>query len=147
MAFSVLLPPDSTNTQPGSSAPIPVPGPSSLSISFFSAASIPLALPPAIARGFGWPQWGLGVVGVNERVGGRLLTAFSGPPSELREAARVKSRLFRKGAETAVEKQPLRERQQEELRLRGWAFIDFLDDPVGKDIVSLLVECNFRQQG
>lgn len=84
---------------------------------------------------------------MNERVGGRLLTAFSGPPSELREAARVKSRLFRKGAETAVEKQPLRERQQEELRLRGWAFIDFLDDPVGKDIVSLLVECNFRQQG
>ena len=39
------------------------PGFPTLSISFFSAASIPLAFPPTIARGFGWPKLGLGVEG------------------------------------------------------------------------------------
>lgn len=44
-----------------------------LSISFLSAASFPLGLPPAIARGFGWPKFGFGVEGVNSRVGAWLL--------------------------------------------------------------------------
>ncbi len=37
-------------------------------ISFASATSFPLALPPFVAKGFGWPRWGLGFVGVNERL-------------------------------------------------------------------------------
>ncbi|KAF7967438.1 hypothetical protein HWV62_34343 [Athelia sp. TMB] len=143
VAMSFLLPPGSSHGLYTSSAPIPAPGSSSLAITFFSAASIPLALPPTIARGFGWPQWGLGVVGVNERLGARLLTVFSGPPSELKEVG--KSRFFRRRKETAPEKQPLREQQREEPRLRGWAFMDFVEDRTGREIVPLLVECNFRQ--
>ena len=48
-----------------------------LNISFFSAASFPLAFPPTIARGFGWPKWGLGVEGVNGRLGKWLLDRFA----------------------------------------------------------------------
>jgi 1-phosphatidylinositol phosphodiesterase len=42
-------------------------------ISFTSAANIPLALPPLIALGFGWPGFGLGISGVNARLGQWLL--------------------------------------------------------------------------
>lgn len=38
-----------------------------LTISFASASSIPLALPPVIANGLGFPRWGMGFRGVNER--------------------------------------------------------------------------------
>lgn len=44
-----------------------------LNITYFSAASFPLAFPPTIAKGFGWPKWGFGVEGVNGRVGKWLL--------------------------------------------------------------------------
>ncbi|KIL68537.1 hypothetical protein M378DRAFT_71215 [Amanita muscaria Koide BX008] len=44
-----------------------------LPITYFSAASFPLAFPTVIARGFGWPEWGLGVEGVNRRLGKWLL--------------------------------------------------------------------------
>ena len=44
-----------------------------LSITFLSASSFPLGLPPVIARGFGWPKSGFGVEGVNSRVGSWLL--------------------------------------------------------------------------
>lgn len=50
---------------------------STLNISFFSAANFPLAAPPMIAQGFGWPRWGLGVEGVNSRVGSWLLDLLS----------------------------------------------------------------------
>ncbi|KAH9915793.1 PLC-like phosphodiesterase [Epithele typhae] len=52
----------------GGAPPFPV-----LNITFFSAASFPLAFPPMIARGFGWPGVGFGVEGVNARLG-RWLT-------------------------------------------------------------------------
>jgi 1-phosphatidylinositol phosphodiesterase len=32
----------------------------------------------------------------------------------------------------------------EEPRIRGWAFMDFYEDPVDAGVVPLLVECNFR---
>jgi len=44
-----------------------------LPITYFSAASFPLAFPTVVARGFGWPEWGLGVEGVNSRLGKWLL--------------------------------------------------------------------------
>ena len=39
---------------------------SNLTLSFSSAGSIPFALPSFVAKGFGWPNWGLGFRGVNE---------------------------------------------------------------------------------
>ncbi|GHJ87374.1 hypothetical protein NliqN6_3776 [Naganishia liquefaciens] len=42
--------------------------PPALTLSFASAASLPLAPPPLVAHGFGLPSWGLGVRGVNARL-------------------------------------------------------------------------------
>ncbi|KAG2075909.1 PLC-like phosphodiesterase [Suillus decipiens] len=88
-----------------------------LSISFLSALSIPLAFPPTMARGLGWPQWGIGFEGVNARVGRWLLHQFDDR------------------GEVDVDGEP---------QIRGWALMDFYDDPVGQSIVPLLIECNFR---
>ncbi|KAK0502687.1 PLC-like phosphodiesterase [Armillaria luteobubalina] len=85
-----------------------------LSITFFSAASFPLATPPAVAQGFGWPRWGLGVEGVNSRVGRWLLDLLSD-----------------------TEPKPA------QVRLRGWALMDFYSDPEHA-LAELLVECNYR---
>ncbi|KAL7423787.1 hypothetical protein Q5752_001371 [Cryptotrichosporon argae] len=38
-----------------------------LTLSYASASDFPLAPPTWIAKGFGWPRWGLGVWGVNDR--------------------------------------------------------------------------------
>jgi 1-phosphatidylinositol phosphodiesterase len=32
----------------------------------------------------------------------------------------------------------------DEPRIRGWAYMDFYEDPVESGVVPLLVECNFR---
>ena len=64
LATHILLP-------PSSDLPTPI-----LNISFFSASSFPLSLPPTIARGFGWPSLGFGVEGVNSRVGTWLLSVL-----------------------------------------------------------------------
>lgn len=47
-----------------------------LNISYTSASSIPLALPPYIAKGLGWPKW-FGFEGVNGRLAKWLLTILS----------------------------------------------------------------------
>ncbi|KAG6334884.1 hypothetical protein ID866_4208 [Astraeus odoratus] len=85
-----------------------------LSITFLSASS-PLALPPLIARGLGWPKIRLGFEGVNARVGKWLLDRLTGPPDK---------------DDTAGP------------RVRGWALMDFFQDPAG--LVPLFIECNFR---
>lgn len=83
-----------------------------------SASSIPLALPPLIARGFGWPRWGLGFEGVNDHVGKWILDQLSSASASV--AGRT---------------------------LKGWALMDYYEDPVGAEVVPLLVECNFRESG
>lgn len=50
---------------------------SNLTLSFASAASIPFALPPLVANGFGWPRWGLGMTGVNQRLKDWLLDCLN----------------------------------------------------------------------
>jgi 1-phosphatidylinositol phosphodiesterase len=105
LATRILLPPPEDPPTP------------SLAITFFSAASFPLAFPPTIARGFGWPKVGLGVEGVNARVGRWLMNMLAG------ESQDVQSR-----------KEP---------RIRGWALMDFYEDPE-RALIPLLVECNFR---
>ncbi|KAH9977303.1 PLC-like phosphodiesterase [Lactifluus volemus] len=47
-----------------------------LSITYFSAASIPLATPSTVATGFGWPRFGMGTEGVNSRISKFLLAAL-----------------------------------------------------------------------
>lgn len=108
LSTQVLLPP--TEDRP------------TLSITYFSAASFPLAFPPTIACGFGWPNWGLGVEGVNSRVGRWLLDVLS-------------------TSDSVTESE--NEKRGRESRLRGWAFMDYYSDP-DISLVALLVECNFR---
>jgi 1-phosphatidylinositol phosphodiesterase len=109
-----------------------------LGITFFSAASFPLSLPPTIAKGFGWPKMGFGVEGVNGRLG-RFLLATLG------EAASPSTQTLGGGYD---EKSPLLPESlapvpPQEPRLRGWALLDFFQDPE-KALVPLLIECNFR---
>lgn len=91
-----------------------------LAISFFSAASFPLALPTTVARGFGWPQAGFGVEGVNSRFGLWLVNALTGKTS------------LEKGAGVSCSK------------IKGWILMDFFEDPEDRGVIPLLIECNFR---
>lgn len=90
----------------------------SLAITFFSASSFPLAFPPTIARGFGWPQFGLGIEGVNARIGRWLM-------------------------EQLANGEKANPQNDGPTRIRGWALMDFYEDPENA-LVPLLVECNFR---
>ncbi|CAL1703413.1 unnamed protein product [Somion occarium] len=95
----------------------PVP---TLAITFFSAASFPLAFPPTIARGFGWPSIGFGV-GVNARLAKWLIDKLA-------------------GGENDSEKPYMNPGP----RIRGWAFMDFYTDPQDNSVIPLLIECNYR---
>lgn len=116
LATQILLPPESD------------PGFQTLSISFFSAAGLPLAFPPTIARGFGWPKLGLGVEGVNGRLGAWLIDMLSSGSAGHQGHART-SQVGEKGGR---------------VRIRGWALLDFYRDPEDNAVVPLLVECNYR---
>ena len=100
--------------------PSDVPVTPTLAISFLSAASFPLALPTTVARGFGWPQAGFGVEGVNSRFGFWLLNALTGKVN---------------GEKGTTISDP---------KVAGWTFMDFFEDPEDRDVISLLIECNFR---
>lgn len=111
LATQVLMP-------PSNNPPMPV-----LSISYFSAASFPLALPSIVATGFGWPEMGLGVEGVNSRFAKWLLDLLS---EETSDPASVGEKQCIDGA-----------------CIQGWIFLDFYSDP-DPGLVPLLVECNYR---
>jgi len=116
-------------------SPIPT-----LSISFTSASSVPLALPPVIARGFGWPQWGLGFEGVNHRVGKWLLDQLSTDPTSYRRGT-----LDNKCQKPAwMSDDSLASCADAGPRIRGWVLMDYYEDPIDADLVPLFVECNFR---
>ncbi|KAE9398340.1 PLC-like phosphodiesterase [Gymnopus androsaceus JB14] len=108
LATNFLLPPPNDDIRP------------TLSIVYTSAASFPLAAPKTVAQGFGWPKWGLGVEGVNSRVGKWVLDALSGDSDKCMDMEKPR-----------------------EPRLRGWVLMDFYDRPE-HSLVDLLVECNFR---
>jgi len=113
---SFLHIPEKTELAMSNLLPVPDEPPTPvLRISFFSAASFPFAFPPTIARGFGWPKIGFGVEGVNARLARRLMDMLSGE---------AKNSRF------------------DEPRLRGWALLDFYEDPETA-LVPLLVEFNF----
>lgn len=101
-----------------------------LPITYFSAASFPLAFPPTIAKGFGWPKWGLGIEGVNSLLGKWLIDKLGG--SQDPEISQF--------AAHGDEKQAA----DEESRIRGWTFLDYYSQPEASALIPLLVECNFR---
>jgi len=98
-----------------------------LPITYFSAASIPFAFPPIVAKGFGWPKWGLGIEGVNSRLGTWLLEQLGGSQQS-----------------PVCEDEKQHNTEFEEPRIRGWTFLDYYAEPKGGDIIPLLVECNYR---
>jgi len=98
-----------------------------LNITYFSAVSFPLALPPTVACGFGWPAWGMGVEGVNSRAVQWLLNQLDRRNANNRNAQSKAN--FGK--------------QTEETSIRGWAFMDFYEST--SDLVSLFIEFNFLQ--
>lgn len=102
-----------------------------LSISFLSAASFPFSLPPIIAKGVGWSKIGFGIEGINSRFVQWLLNNFA-EDSEIHASGS----LFDE------------KRVAETHRIRGWALLDFYDEP-GSALTPLLVECNYhgRQKG
>ncbi|KAF9501175.1 PLC-like phosphodiesterase [Pleurotus eryngii] len=117
LSTQVLLP-------PANNPPMPV-----LNVTYLSAASFPLAFPPTVALGFGWPKWGLGVEGVNSRVGKWLLDQLGGQVVQVdtlqeKEESQVDGRL-------------------DEPCIRGWVFMDYYSEPEHA-VVPLLVECNYR---
>ena len=111
----------------------------SLAITYFSASSIPLALPPVVAKGFGWPEWCLGVVGVNERVGTWLTDRLMGKQGVTSIQRRLSEETSSNDNESGHDGGG-----RESARLRGWAFIDFYEDPTESSLVPLLVEGNFK---
>ncbi|CAA7267006.1 unnamed protein product [Cyclocybe aegerita] len=117
----------SANLIPPADSPGPV-----LPVTFFSAASFPFALPPTVAKGFGWPKWGLGIEGVNSRLGKWLLDQLGGETQSGTAMTDVE-----KGKVAALS-------EQKEPRIRGWTFLDYYSEPEGGEIIPLLVECNFR---
>lgn len=106
--------------------PIPI-----LSISYMSASTIPLALPPIIAHGFGWPKWGLGFEGVNDRVGKWLLEQLSSGDANRQHLTEADDARLALHGEAGP-------------RIRGWALMDYYEDPIDAEVVPLFVECNFR---
>ncbi|KAH9890607.1 PLC-like phosphodiesterase [Cubamyces lactineus] len=119
LATRILLP-------PSDSPPYPV-----LNITFFSAASFPLAFPPLVAKGIGWPRWGFGIEGVNGRVGLWLLNQLGGVGAASKDGQNDEER------DEAW-------RQVDDVRIRGWAFMDYYAEPDYGAVVPLLVECNYR---
>ena len=129
LSTEILIPPPDS--------PIPT-----LSISFTSAASLPLALPPVIARGFGWPKWGLGFEGVNDRVGQWLLFQLSSNNAICQR--NLVDREHHKCTLTEADNAMLTSRTDPGPRIRGWVLMDYYEDPIGTGVIPLFVECNFR---
>ncbi|QRV86725.1 PLC-like phosphodiesterase [Ceratobasidium sp. AG-Ba] len=113
--------------------------PPTLSITYLSASGGPLALPPFCALGFGWPRWGLGVEGMNARVGGWLLSRIA---SSSQSAKEEKDRWSVHSDESNARLLGIHADDEPKRPVRGWVFMDYFAEPDG-GLVSLLVENNF----
>lgn len=120
---------------PADDSPVPI-----LPISYFSAASFPLAMPVTVACGFGWPNWGVGVEGVNSRVARWLMQMLCSESTVV--AASPDNEEFK--TEKLSGMNPHVSMHEGRVRLRGWTFMDFYEFPLDNGIVPLLVECNYR---
>ncbi|KAF8334042.1 PLC-like phosphodiesterase [Cantharellus anzutake] len=125
-------------------------------ISFMSAFTFPLALPPLIALGIKWGFFGWN--GVNQRLAAWLLHRFTreheraanttvaetrfekeqSSDNIIDYSGEIKTRI--KGINTAMEADD--REYDHETKVRGWILLDFVDQP--GDLLPLLVECNYR---
>lgn len=123
--------------------PMPV-----LPISFFSASTFPLALPSLVARGSGWPSIGMGVEGVNSKLGGWLIEVIAGDCQPLIEQDEEDMSLEKLGRG----KQSISVLATEipipppEAQMKGWALLDYYASPEAGDLVPLLIEANFSSR-
>ena len=119
-----------------------------LGITYFSAALFPLALPPMIAKGFGWPAWGLGVEGVNSKLGTWLLDKLDSGggvvPADDEQGEEEETTFLDDEKQRLLSSPLLPSVEGEEPRLRGWTLLDFYSESEIGNIVALLVECNYR---
>ncbi|KAG2020875.1 hypothetical protein CC2G_006167 [Coprinopsis cinerea AmutBmut pab1-1] len=91
-----------------------------LSITYLSAATFPLALPPFVAKGIGFPGWKLGFEGVNSRTAKWLLEELvpalrSTPAAQLHDQAVANADVNTATRDGPVDPDTLRRR-----RLRWW---------------------------
>lgn len=129
-------------------------GKADLAITFLSAASIPLALPSTCACGFGWSGFALGVEGINSRVGRWLLGQLGGEANtadmlDNEDWDLVDLETGHAPTSASQGKSPAGEvyayeRAVEDVRVRGWVLMDYIDSPPELGIIPLLVECNWR---
>ncbi|KAH7340197.1 PLC-like phosphodiesterase [Rhizoctonia solani] len=124
----------------------PISDPPVLGITFLSAAGGALSLPPFCALGVGWPSWGMGVEGINARVGrwliNRLTSARVGDFNSERERWSVSSESAELLGEESRTFDTLDDDSEPRLAVRGWVFMDYFSEPDGA-LVPLLVENNF----
>jgi 1-phosphatidylinositol phosphodiesterase len=127
------------------SPPMPI-----LPISFFSASSFPLALPPLVARGSGWPKLGMGVEGVNSRVCRWLIDLLgSDVESESSDGYSTGDDNVLLSEKSAATQAPVSKQDSSipvpppEARIQGWALLDYYASPEAGDLVHLLIEANF----
>ncbi|CAE6471452.1 unnamed protein product [Rhizoctonia solani] len=124
----------------------PISDPPILGITFLSAAGGALSLPPFCALGVGWPNWGMGVEGINARVGrwliNRLTSAGPGDFNSERERWSVSSESAGLLGEDSSTFGALDDDPEPRLAVRGWVFMDYFSEPDGA-LVPLLVENNF----
>lgn len=91
----------------------------------------------------------MGVEGANSLLGGWLLDQILGIVEETIPVTENKSTTKRTSAQEADMITSLKSSTQtipgirQEPRIRGWAFLDFYEEPSGIEVVPLLIECNF----
>lgn len=101
-------------------------------------------MPPFCALGFGWPSWGLGVEGVNSRVGKWLLgrLTLTSAPQLTKEEDRESMDSECSDVKLLAKDDSYEARDEKVRPVRGWVFIDYFAEPDG-GLVPLLVENNF----
>ncbi|KEP53255.1 phosphatidylinositol-specific phospholipase C, X domain protein [Rhizoctonia solani 123E] len=124
----------------------PISDPPILGITFLSAAGGALSLPPFCALGVGWPDWGMGVEGINARIGRWLINRLTSvgmqdfdSEKEQWSISSESAELLSKGSRTF---DTLDDDSEPKLPIRGWVFMDYFAEPDGA-LVPLLVENNF----
>jgi len=144
----LVRPSSSTSTSESSSEKEKIPV---LRISYTSAFTFPLALPPFVALGLNWGPFGWR--GVNQRVTNWLLHRFANEHERVAVERNMNGKLNEKEDVSISSEDDLHQvvngalwcgstMGKEDAKVRGWVLLDFVDQP--SDLLPLLVECNYR---
>ncbi len=113
-----------------------------LRISYTSAFTFPLALPPLVAVGMKWGPFGWR--GINHRVANWLLQRFAHEHERAAMKKRNVDEKLNEKEDVSVSSEGLHQvvDDEEDTKVRGWVLLDFVDQP--SDLLPLLVECNYH---